>query len=122
MNTTPDDVPPGILLSGHLTADSIVPVWQRVTQVLASNPDRAVVVDAAGLEYADTSGIALIFHLLTTPRRRGAEIAIRNLQPKLDATSGGSTRGSRRRRTPRHCSGSPRASGWPYFSTRTRCR
>jgi phospholipid/cholesterol/gamma-HCH transport system permease protein len=71
-------------MSGHLTAASIAPVWQRATQVLANNPDRAIIVDASELEYADASGIALLFHLLTLTRRQGAEIAIRNLHPKLD--------------------------------------
>jgi phospholipid/cholesterol/gamma-HCH transport system permease protein len=68
-----------------LTAASIAPVWQRATLVMARNPDRAVVVDASELEYADASGIALLFHLLTLKRRHGAEVAIRNLRPKLDA-------------------------------------
>jgi phospholipid/cholesterol/gamma-HCH transport system permease protein len=84
MSTSPEDVAPGIRVSGQLTADSVASVWRRATQVLTSNPDRAVVVDATGLEYADASGIALLFHLLTTPRIPGAEIAIRNLPPKLD--------------------------------------
>ncbi|MDB5926547.1 MAG: hypothetical protein JWN13_5483 [Betaproteobacteria bacterium] len=68
-----------------MTAASIAPVWQRATQVLARNPDRAVIVDASELEYADASGIALLFHLLTLKRSHGAEISIRNLRPKVDA-------------------------------------
>lgn len=84
MSTAPENVPARFSISGRLTAGSLAPVWQQATDVLTANADRPVVVDAGGLEYADASGIALLFHLRTLSRNPGAEIAIRNLRPKLE--------------------------------------
>ncbi|HEV7391874.1 MAG TPA: STAS domain-containing protein, partial [Burkholderiales bacterium] len=73
MTPSPEDARPTFPVSGHLTAASVAPVWERATEVLAKNPDRAVIVDASELEYADASGIALLFRLLTSKRSDGAE-------------------------------------------------
>jgi phospholipid/cholesterol/gamma-HCH transport system permease protein len=84
VSTPPEIVPARFALSGRLTAASLAPVWQKAAHVLTANADRPVVVDASGLEYADASGIALLFHLRTLSRKPGAEIAIRNLRPKFE--------------------------------------
>jgi phospholipid/cholesterol/gamma-HCH transport system permease protein len=84
MTPSPEDARPTFPVSGHLTAASVAPVWERATEVLAKNPDRAVIVDASELEYADASGIALLFRLLTSKRSDGAEVSIHNLRPKID--------------------------------------
>jgi phospholipid/cholesterol/gamma-HCH transport system permease protein len=84
VSTPPENVPARLTISGRLTAATLAPVWQQATHVLAANPDRPVIVDATGLEYADASGIALLFHLRTLSRKPGAEIAIRNLRPTLE--------------------------------------
>ena len=84
VSTARENVPARLSISGRLTAASLTPVWREATHVLTANADRPVVVDASGLEYADASGIALLFHLRTLARKPGADIAIRNLRPTLE--------------------------------------
>lgn len=72
-----------IVLEGRITALVAAPVWKAAIDVLTSNPDRPVVVDASRLEYIDDVGIALLFDLVRRERPAGSKVEIRNLAPKF---------------------------------------
>lgn len=73
------------MLQGRLTAYTAAPVWQAALDTLIRNPDRPVMVDASGLEYADDVGIALLFDLIRRERPTNAKVEIRGLAPNLAA-------------------------------------
>ena len=72
-----------LALSGRLDADSIPVVWRDALTAVRGAGARAVVVDAAGVDYCDGAGIALIVDLLRQPRPAPTEVA--NLKPAYDA-------------------------------------
>jgi phospholipid/cholesterol/gamma-HCH transport system permease protein len=77
-----------VVLEGRITAYTAAPIWQAALETLASHPDRPIVVDAAGLQYVDNVGIALLFDLLRQERSPGAEVHLRALAPNLAAVLG----------------------------------
>jgi phospholipid/cholesterol/gamma-HCH transport system permease protein len=77
--------PATITLEGRITAYTVAPIWRAALETLLRNPDRRIVVDASRLEYADGTGLALLFDLKRRERPQGAEIAIENLAPNLAA-------------------------------------
>jgi len=74
-----------ITLEGRITAYTVAPIWRAALETLSHNPDRPVRVDAAGLQYVDNAGLALLFDLQRSERPRGAEVRIENLAPNLAA-------------------------------------
>jgi phospholipid/cholesterol/gamma-HCH transport system permease protein len=74
--------PTRLALSGHLDAYSIAGVWQDARKALARFPQGPVVVDAAGVQYCDGAGIALLVDLLRQPRPPGAEVRVERLDPR----------------------------------------
>jgi phospholipid/cholesterol/gamma-HCH transport system permease protein len=74
-----------ITLEGRITAYTVAPIWRAALETLSRNPDRRIVVDASRLEYADDTGIALLFDLRRRERPQGAEVRIENLAPNLAA-------------------------------------
>jgi len=89
MATTPTAPAAGnsatITLEGRITAYTVAPIWKSALETLLRNPDRRIIVDASRLEYADDTGIALLFDLRRRERPEGAEVAIENLAPNLAA-------------------------------------
>jgi phospholipid/cholesterol/gamma-HCH transport system permease protein len=80
------DAPDGRLvlaLSGSLVADTIPVVWREAVRVIREAATRPVVVDAAGVDYCDGAGIALLVDLLRQPRQASVEVA--NLHPSYTA-------------------------------------
>ena len=80
------DVPDGrrvLALSGRLDADSIPDVWRAALGALKEAGARPVVVDAAGVEYCDGAGIALLVDLLRQPQP--TPVAVANLKPAFNA-------------------------------------
>ena len=74
-----------VVLEGRITAHTAVPIWQSAIETLTRNPDRPVVVDASGLEYADNVGIALLFDLTRQERLPGAKVQLEALPPNIAA-------------------------------------
>jgi phospholipid/cholesterol/gamma-HCH transport system permease protein len=74
-----------ITLEGRITAYTVAPIWKSAMETLRRNPDRRVVVDASRLEYADDTGIALLFDLRRQERPQGAGVAIEGLAANLAA-------------------------------------
>ncbi|MCC7328027.1 MAG: MlaE family lipid ABC transporter permease subunit [Burkholderiales bacterium] len=68
-----------LALSGRLDADTIPEVWRQALQVVRGSGGKSVVVDAAGIDYCDGAGIALLVDLLRQPRQ--TPIAVENLKP-----------------------------------------
>ncbi|HTP97888.1 MAG TPA: ABC transporter permease [Casimicrobiaceae bacterium] len=80
------DAPDGRLvlaLSGRLVADTIPAIWRDALAAVRGAVRRPVVVDAAGVDYCDGAGIALIVDLLRQPREAPVEVA--NLAPAYAA-------------------------------------
>jgi len=72
-----------VVLEGRITAYTAAPIWQSVSETLARNPDRPVVVDASRLEHVDNVGLALLFDLVRRERRPGAGVELRALAPRF---------------------------------------
>ena len=80
------DVPDGrrvLALSGRLEADTIPDIWRTALEALKDAGARPVVVDAAGVDYCDGAGIALLVDLLRQPRP--TPVAVSNLKPAFTA-------------------------------------
>lgn len=80
------DVPDGrrvLALSGRLDADTIHDLWRAALRAVTEAGARPVVVDAAGVDYCDGAGIALLVDLLRQPRP--TPVAIANLKPAFTA-------------------------------------
>jgi anti-sigma B factor antagonist len=71
-----EDGTPVIWLSGELDITTIAPARTAIDAALVSHPGR-VLLDASGLEYMDSSGIAL----LVWAARRTQEVQVRNPSP-----------------------------------------
>jgi phospholipid/cholesterol/gamma-HCH transport system permease protein len=74
-----------ITLEGRITAYTVAPIWKSAVETLRRNPDRRIVVDASRLEYADDTGIAMLFDLRRQERPQGAGVSIENLAANLAA-------------------------------------
>ena len=60
------DAPDGrliVALSGRLVADTIPTVWRDALKAVRGAVSRPVTVDAAGVDYCDGAGIALLVDL-----------------------------------------------------------
>jgi len=74
-----------LVFAGRLDAYSIGGVWAQARAALAAAPQRRVVVDAAGVDYCDGGGLAMLIDLLRQPRPDGAAVAVRGLRPEFRA-------------------------------------
>ncbi len=70
-------------LSGRLDADTIPSLWREARRALNDAGARPVTVDAAGVDYCDGAGVALLVDLLRQPRAAPVEVA--NLKPAFGA-------------------------------------
>ena len=74
-----------IALEGRLTAYTTGRAWRAAMATLAAHPDSAVRVDANKLEFADETGLALLYALRNSPRPAGAEVHFEGLSASLEA-------------------------------------
>ena len=72
-----------LALSGRLDATTIPDVWRQALSAVQGAASGTVVVDAAGVDYCDGAGIALLVDLLRQPRASPVELA--NLSPAYTA-------------------------------------
>jgi len=71
-------------VSGRLDAYSVAALWNAALAALAARGSVPVIIDAAGVEYCDGAGVALLVDLLRRPRSAGAEVTLRNLHSPFD--------------------------------------
>jgi phospholipid/cholesterol/gamma-HCH transport system permease protein len=72
-----------LALTGRLDATTLPDLWDETRRAAAAAPRRAIVVDAAGIDYCDGAGAALLVDLLRQPREGKVEVA--NLKPAFAA-------------------------------------
>jgi phospholipid/cholesterol/gamma-HCH transport system permease protein len=72
-------------LTGRLDAYSIAGVWHDALAALAAAPERAIVIEASGVEYCDGAGIAMLIDLLRQPRAANAPVSLSGLRPEFKA-------------------------------------
>ena len=72
-----------LALSGRLDAETIPNLWREALRAVREAGAAPVVVDAAGVDYCDGAGIALIVDLLRQPRDTPVEVT--NLNPAYAA-------------------------------------
>ena len=72
-----------LALTGRLDAATLPGLWDAVRRAAADAPRRPLVIDAAGVEYCDGAGAALLVDLLRQPREGTVEVA--NLKPAFAA-------------------------------------
>ena len=83
------DTPDGqrvLVLSGRLDASALSELWATVRRAVSDAAARPVVVDAAGVDYCDGAGAALLVDLLRQPRT--PPVVVRNLRAPYDALLG----------------------------------
>lgn len=68
---------------GQLDAVTTGAVWRRAENELSGTRPPAVVIDAAGLDYCDGAGIALLVHLRALQNRGGRSLDIIGLRPEF---------------------------------------
>lgn len=75
-------------LRGRLESATTGGIWQAATETLSTARSPRVVVDLAGVDYCDVSGIALLVHLRNHQERSGGVFEVHGLDPQLDALLG----------------------------------
>jgi len=70
-----------LALTGRLDATTLPELWHKVRSAADDAVARPLVVDAAGVDYCDGAGVALIVDLLRRPHEGGIEVA--NLGPSV---------------------------------------
>ncbi len=72
-----------LVIEGRLDSDGTGQIWREATNSVAVAQAASVVLDAAGVDYCDGSGIALLAHLRALQARNGGELAIEGLRPEF---------------------------------------
>jgi phospholipid/cholesterol/gamma-HCH transport system permease protein len=81
------------IITGRLDSTTTGHLWRRTTETILRAKPNHLTIDAAGVDYCDGSGIALLMHLRDRQQARGGGIEITGLRPEFqemfdDATSG----------------------------------
>ncbi|RPH20836.1 lipid asymmetry maintenance protein MlaB [Buttiauxella warmboldiae] len=66
-------------LTGELDSDTVGPLWQQREQIMAGTK----VLNLSGLTRVDTSGLALLIHLVAFARRQNVEIQLQGASENL---------------------------------------
>jgi len=70
-------------LSGRLDVYSVGAIWNAAIAALERHSYTPLVIDAAGVEYCDGAGLALLVELLRRPRPPGTGVTIRRLPERF---------------------------------------
>lgn len=87
-----------LIITGRLDSTTTGRLWRQATETILRSKPNLLRINAAGVEYCDGSGIALLVHLRDRQQARGGKIEIAGLRPEFqemleEATSGGLTSG-----------------------------
>ena len=72
-----------MVISGRLDSDGTGQIWRDATESVAAAQAPSVVLDAAGVDYCDGSGVALLVHLRDRHARSGGKLTIEGLRPEF---------------------------------------
>jgi len=72
-----------LVIEGRLDSNGTGRIWREATNSVAAAQTARVVLDAAGVDYCDGSGIALLAHLRALQARSGGELTIAGLRPEF---------------------------------------
>ena len=77
--------PADLVLGSRLTAANAGPLWREVRRRLATSTGSPLIVDASGLQFLDSVGIALLFDLAHRQTAGERAVEIWGLAPKFSA-------------------------------------
>lgn len=69
-----------LILSGELTAKTLLPLWQQKDALL----DMVISINASDLNHVDSAGLALIFQFIGDADKKGNCLKITGVTDKLD--------------------------------------
>ena len=72
-----------LAIDGRLDSDGTGQIWRAATDSVTAARADSVVLDAAGVDYCDGSGIALLAHLRALQARSGSDLTIEGLRPEF---------------------------------------
>jgi len=72
-----------VTIDGRLDADTTGMIWRRAVSTIKAANAQNVVIDAAGIEYCDGAGIALLVQLRELQKRKGGNFEIAGLRPQF---------------------------------------
>src|SRR4051812_19646721 len=70
-------------IEGRLDSFTTGKIWRQASDTLAKAKSQRAELDAAGIDYCDGAGIALLVHLREQQRHAGAQLEIRKLRPEF---------------------------------------
>ena len=85
MNVVSDKDGVRVYLAGWLDHRTAGPVWRKTLRLLGRRHTQAIRVDAAQLEYADGSGIALLAYFEEFGRTQNVSVEVQHLSPQLSS-------------------------------------
>ena len=74
-----------LIFSGQLDAATTGTVWRRAEAAITKSKPKDVIVDAAGIDYCDGAGIALLVHLRSLQNKSGGSLQIEGLRPEFES-------------------------------------
>lgn len=69
-----------LILSGELTAKTLLPLWQQKDALL----ETVTSIDASDLNHVDSAGLALIFQFIGDADKKGNCLKVTGITDKLD--------------------------------------
>lgn len=73
-----------IVIQGRLDADSVGPIWSEAVKKLSDTKPSLLEVDAAGIEYCDGTGAALLLQLKQKQEKENRQFLIEGLRPEFE--------------------------------------
>ena len=74
-----------VRLAGRLDLETAAPIWRKTLRLLGRHQLHAISIDAGGLEYADSAGIALLAYFKEFGQTRNIPVEVKNLSEPLAA-------------------------------------
>jgi anti-sigma B factor antagonist len=82
MKTTPDEHFPVVQLTGDVDLRTSPDLRENLLQLIKQRPER-LILDLAGVGYMDSSGVGTMVELKRRIERRGGELVLAGLQPRV---------------------------------------
>jgi len=73
-----------LTIKGRLDADTVGPIWSEAAKKLSDTKPSLLEVDAAGIEYCDGTGAALLLHLKQSQEKEDRQFLIEGLRPEFE--------------------------------------